>query len=288
MSDESDRDRPERDVPRRKRSHVLTVAIVAFAAGTGFGAVIWYGFHTPNSTVAPSSGYPIGVVDKAEASAMGPPGNVLRGYTLSYQTQFPGSSLPRGWYDFTGVPGGDPGGQFAASHVIVSGGVLQLVAYEDPAYHDEWVTGGLCQCGLAHTYGAFFVRSRMVGEGPNDAELLWPKANIWPPEIDFNETGGSLSGTSSTVHYGVTNNIDQRHLNINMKKWHTWGVVWTPTSIAYIVDGRVWSRILAVSEIPNQPMTLDFEQRALCSLGRECPSAPASMQINWVAEYSPS
>jgi beta-glucanase (GH16 family) len=116
---------------------------------------------------------------------------------------------------------------------------------------------------------------------------LWPKASVWPPEIDFNETGGEMNSTSSTVHFGATNLIDQRHVDVNMKKWHTWGVVWTPTSISYIVDGRVWGKVTSEFEIPNQPMTVDFEQRALCAIGRQCPTAPVSLQIDWVAEYAP-
>jgi hypothetical protein len=42
------------------------------------------------------------------------------------------------------------------------------------------------------------------------------------------------------------------------------------------------------SEIPKIPMTLDFEQRAMCGLGLQCPTAPVPMLIDWVAEYTPT
>ncbi len=257
-------------------------------------AVLWFAFGGKNDGVgtnpSPSSktAYPIGRTDKSQASGKAPPGaNAMANYTLSYVSNFGGTALPPSWYDFTGIPGGDPGGQFASSHVVVKNSELILNTFKDRAFHKKWVTGGLCQCGYAQTYGAYFVRSRQTGSGPNDAELLWPKAAVWPPEIDFNENGGRSNGTSSTVHFGSTNHIDQRFVRIDMTKWHTWGVIWGPSSIIYTVDGHQWASITAKTEIPHQPMTLDIEQRVRCATGSQCPSQPVSMIIDWVAEYKP-
>jgi beta-glucanase (GH16 family) len=111
---------------------------------------------------------------------------------------------------------------------------------------------------------------------------------LWPPEIDFNESGGSNSATSSTLHYGTTNLLDQRQLSINLTQWHTWGVIWTPSTVKYIVNGQVWGSISVRTEIANVPMTLDMEQRDLCQIGLQCPTKPESMLIDWVAEYQPS
>jgi hypothetical protein len=231
--------------------------------------------------------YPIGIQDNAEPSGYAPPSaSALDGYTQSYVNDFKSSALPLGWYKFTGLPSSDPGAHFGGSHVIFKGGLLQLNTYRDAAWHNRWVTGGLCQCGLAQTYGAYFVRSRVRGAGPNEAELLWPKLSTWPPEIDFSETGGSLSNLSASLHYGAMNHIDQRFLQINMSRWHTWGVIWTPTSVSYLVDGQVWGSVTVSSEIPRAPMTLDLEQRTKCSMGEQCPTSPVSMQVDWVAEYS--
>jgi beta-glucanase (GH16 family) len=241
------------------------------------------------TTTAPSSTpYPIGTVSSSEPSGMAPPGaNSLAGYSQSYVTDFSGTSMPAGWNTYDGVPGGDPGAQFSPAHVVVSGGLLQLNAYQDPAYNNEWVTGGVSDSGHSQTYGAYFVRSRMTGAGPTGVELLWPANNSWPPEIDFNETKGITTSTTSTVWYGAEN-MDVRTLNIDMTQWHTWGVIWTPTSITYTVDGQVWATVTASSEIPNIPMTLDLQEQTWCSSGFACPSTPQSMDVDWVAEYSPS
>ncbi len=262
---------------RRATLAVAAVAIVASVAPLGRG---------PARLVNLNGRYPVGVPNPAEPSGEGPPGRTaLSGYRLSYVTDFAGSALPRGWYLFTGVPGGDPGGRFRASNTVVSGGVLELLATPNPANRLHWFTGGVCQCGVAHVYGAYFVRSRLSGPGPNVAELLWPASNHWPPEIDFNETGGSDVWTSSSLHYGTANTIVRSGVRINMTAWHTWGVIWSPSSVVYTVDGRVWGRFTRRPDIPRVPMTLDFEQRTLCPLHRQCPTAPQQLYVDWVAEY---
>ncbi|MBU6496070.1 MAG: glycoside hydrolase family 16 protein, partial [Acidobacteria bacterium] len=171
--------------------------------------------------------YPVGVPNAQEPSGMAPPAPnalVRQGYRVSYINDFPGSSLPAGWLPFTGVPGGDPGSQFAASHVVVTNGELQLQTWRDPHYNGNWVTGGLCQCDLPHTYGAFFVRSRVTGPGPTIVELLWPIGDSWPPEVDFNETGGGVTSMTATVLFRPGHQHDQRTLVVNEMQWHTYGV----------------------------------------------------------------
>jgi Glycosyl hydrolases family 16 len=237
---------------------------------------------------APNPQFPVGTPDTSEPSGEAPPSpDALAGYQRTYVDDFLGSSLDAGWNIFTGIPGGDPGAHFGGSHVVVGGGLLRLNTFRNRAWHNRWVTGGLCQCGLARTYGAYFVRLRITAAGPNEAALLWPLTNVWPPEIDFAETGGVVKGMSASVHSGSNNHIDQRKLRINMTQWHTWGVIWTASTITFTVDGQVWGTVTTPSEIPRIPMTLDLEQRTKCALGEQCPTHPVSMQVDWVAEYAP-
>jgi hypothetical protein len=285
-------------VGRRRRNAPNTFISLA-TVGSVLSAFLLF---LPTSTVAASSTttipvfkaiadpqYPVGSPDPSEPSGEAPPAaDALAGYSESYVNDFTSSSLPAGWDIFTGIPGGDPGAHFGGSHVVFGGGLLQLNTYRNPSWHNRWVTGGLCQCGLSQTYGAYFVRSRVTAAGPNEVELLWPTTNTWPPEIDFNESGGINSGTSSSVHSGALNHIDHRWLRINLTTWHTWGVIWTPTSVIYTVDGQTWSTVTVTSEIPRKPMTLDLEQRTKCSVGTQCPTHPVSMQVDWVAEYTDS
>jgi beta-glucanase (GH16 family) len=172
------------------------------------------------------------------------------------------------------------------SHAVVSGGLLQLNAFQDPAHNNQWVTGGVCQCGHPQLYGAWFVRSRVTGAGPTNVELLWPSNGTWPPEIDFNETlGGATTTTSATIY---SSGVAHGNLSIDMTQWHTWGVIWTPSSVTYTVDGHVWASVTVPSEVPSIAMWLALQQQTWCSSGYACPSAPQSMDIDWVSEYSPT
>jgi hypothetical protein len=272
---------------RQTRVAVVTVLIFGAAltgillfALRGDGATPTTVPTTPNNGVTP---YPSGTPDASEPSGRAPTAaDALAGYRRTYVSDFPGTALPTGWLPFTGKPGGDPGGQFAATHVTVDGGLLQLNTWRDPAFHDRWVTGGLCHCGHPQTYGAFFVRTRITGAGPNESHLLWPLDNSWPPEIDFNETGDVTTSTSWTVHFGRDNSIIQQTLQLDMTKWHTWGVVWTPKLLTFTVDGIAWGRVGLGPAIPRIPMTLDLQQRTSAGYSGDS----QSMLVDWETEYA--
>lgn len=146
----------------------------------------------PPATAAPASTpYPLGTADSTEPSGLAPPSaTAMAGYSQTYVNDFTGTSLPSGWDTFSGNPGGDPGEQWAASHVVVSGGLIQLNTWQDSAYGGEWVAGGICQCGQSQTYGAYFVRSRLTGAGPTGVQLLWPVANVGHPKSTSTNPAG--------------------------------------------------------------------------------------------------
>ncbi|MGA7834966.1 MAG: glycoside hydrolase family 16 protein [Acidimicrobiales bacterium] len=245
---------------------------------------------TTTTDPAPVTAYPVGTVDSSEVSGYAAPGaNALPGYSETYETNFPGTTLPSAWGSYEGQPGGDPGAQFDQAHVSVGGGMLSIKTYQDSNFNNEWVTGGTCMCNVpGQLYGAWFVRSRLTGAGPTGVELLWPDANVWPPEVDFNETNGSVSATTATVHYSSSNTQIGRSTGIDMTQWHTWGVIWTSSEIIYTVDGTVWGTVTNTASIPTIPMHLSLQSQTWCSSGWACPSTPQSMQVNWVAMYAPN
>lgn len=271
----------------RRVTMAIASSLLALAAvGTASAVSVAPGHHSAPVT-ATTPQYPQGTPDSSEPSKMAPPSaTALDGFSLDYVNDFDGSSVPKGWYVYSGVPGSDPGGQFGPGHVSVRSGLLELSTWSDPAYDGEWVTGGLCQCGLARTYGAYFVRTRLTGPGPTSVELLWPSARVWPPEVDFSETWGGVTSTTATVHFNQTNKQDGRKVTINMMDWHTFGVVWTPGELIYLVDGRVWGTVARPSEVPSIPMTLDLQQQTWCLSAWACPASPQAMLVDWVAEYN--
>ena len=223
-----------------------------------------------------------------EPSHQAPPSvHFLRGYVRVYCTDFLGQNLPSGWMRFDGIPGGDPSGLFVRSHVVVSAGFLSLNTTRDPEHDNQWATGGVCQCALGRTYGAYFVRSRVTGPGDDEVQLLWPVAHVWPPEIDFNETGQRTNTTAWYVHFRASNHQIARVLHINLMRWHTWGVRWTARKLTFTVDGHIWGVVRSPSVIPHERMTLDLSQQTWCGIAPECPTKPVSMQIDWAAVFAP-
>src|ERR1019366_10082177 len=89
---------------------VLTASVVVIAA-------VLFILNSSKTTIGPPSSdsqYPTGVTNSAEPSGLAPTGaKALAGYKISYSNDFKGATLDSGWNVFTGIPNGDPGGQFA-------------------------------------------------------------------------------------------------------------------------------------------------------------------------------
>jgi hypothetical protein len=281
---------------RRRSSLGRTAALLGFVL---FAATLALVLETVPSSTASATSRAAHRTCESPPRARDEPSGALplkphqfRGWSRSYCADFAGTQLPRGWDRFRGVPKGDPTGLWAASHVTVKGGVLELSTWRDPAHAMRWTSGGVCQCGRSYRYGAFYVRSRLTGGGTSDVELLWPKDNRWPPELDFFESWKAGNQNTYTDHYTVDDHIKQGWLRANLTRWHTWGVMWQPHRIEFVIEWganhwEVWGRITSRSAIPRVPMTLDLQQQVWCSILPACPTSPSAMLVDWVVEYVP-
>ena len=285
---------PRRRAPRGSAAVAVLLTVVA-VVGTSIAVVprgpaaAAAGVRASVTTATTPTTYPVGVFDLAEPSYMAPPSaTALAGYTRSFVADFTTPLSPKLWGLFKGVPKGDASGLFVPSHVHVSDGLLRIGTWRDRAAGGRWASGGVCLCGIHTLYGAYFVRSRVTGTGPDDVTLLWPADNQWPPEIDFDETGTSPRASSWTVHFTAPADQVQHTVHLNVRHWHTWGVIWTPTSVTFIVDGTTWGEVTASAEVPTIPMTLDIQQQSWCGLAPECPTRSTSTLVDWVALYVPS
>lgn len=200
------------------------------------------------------------------------------------------------WGRYSGEPGGDPGGWWSPSHVVVSHGVLNLETYRDPRFGGRWVSGGVSSApALRQTYGKYEVRLRVDrGEGVAFIALLWPSDGGWPPEIDFAENGGETGGRgaiAATLHYGSDNSQIQRTLSVDLTRWHVLGVEWLPGRLVYTIDGRAWARVSS-DAVPAQRMEMDLQTQAgTCGQSdAPCPTsqtpAHVNAQIQWVRAYA--
>ena len=199
------------------------------------------------------------------------------------------------WLKYSGQPGGDPGGWWDPSHVTVTNGVLNLETYRDTRFGGRWVSGGVSSSpALRQRYGKYVVRFRMdAGMGVLGVLLLWPSSNIWPPEIDFAETGGTddrRDKISATLHHGADDQQIPRILRGDFTQWHTAGVEWTPGRLVYTLDGRRWGSVRG-QYVPDLPMELDIQAQAGTCGNRYAPcpglTTPGhvNLQVDRVAAY---
>lgn len=224
-----------------------------------------------------------------------PVGNIP-GWRQVLADGFNGSTLNTNlWRRYGGQPGGDPGGWWDPSHVSVSNGTLTISGYRDPDDGGKWTTGGITSVpGLVQTYGKYLVRLRLdAGIGIAHALVLFPADNRWPPEVDFSEdSGNGRSTTQATVHYGRDDEMLSKIIGVDLTRWHTLGVEWTPGRLRFTLDGGVWFQ--TVREVPIVPMALAIQTQAWPCIGTwgRCPDATTpravNMYVDWVAAYAPA
>jgi beta-glucanase (GH16 family) len=200
------------------------------------------------------------------------------------------------WGRYSGQPGGDPGGFWDPSHVTVRRGILTLDSYRDSQFGGRWVSGGVSSShALRQRYGRYSVRFRMDrGKGIAGILLLWPSADVWPPEVDFAETGGISAArdeVSATLHYGTANHQIQRSVRADFTRWHVLGVEWTPRRLVYTLDGRPWATVRS-THVPKRRMEMDIQAQAGTCGDRFAPCPDSStpkhvrLQVDRVAAYA--
>ncbi len=223
----------------------------------------------------------------------------LPGWRQVFSDDFSGTAVDATkWGLYEGQPGGDPGGWWDPSHVVVKGGIVRLRSYRDPRWGGRWVSGGMSSArGLRQMFGKYEVRFRMdAGYGIASVLLLWPVADHWPPEIDFAEHGGTVATRdrmTATLHYGGDDRIIQRTVSADFTEWHTIGVEWTLGELVYTLDGRRWATV-ADANVPSEPMELDAQTQAgtagdVWNPGPDATTPPeVDMAIDWAVAYAPA
>jgi len=150
--------------------------------------------------------------------------------------------------------------------------------------------------GNPQTYGMYLVRMKGDYEPDlaiNNLAILWPaQQGVWPPEVDFyQDLGGTRQNFSASLHPGPDGNccvVSSATQDSNGTGFHTYGVQWTPSSLTYTIDGRVWASVssssLSSAQWPTIPMNLTLQSQ---NQGSAQPSGTIdTMSVAWVAEYS--
>jgi beta-glucanase (GH16 family) len=238
---------------------------------------------SPAPTTATVSGAPMPVGD-------------LPGWRQVLADDFAGSELDeRKWFRYDGQPEGDPGGWFDPSHVSVADGRLIIGAWAEPARRNLYATGGISHhAAFSQTYGRYEIRFRAErGTGIAYALLLWPKDDLYPPEIDIAED----NGRDRQIIHGFLHPTDTSYpkesfqIPADATQWHTVGLEWTPGKAVFTLDGEPWGTVEG-PQVPAEPMDLALQTQAwYCGHGWEaCPDETTpervDLEIDWAVIYA--
>jgi beta-glucanase (GH16 family) len=193
---------------------------------------------------------------------------------------------------------------YTSDQVTISNGELLLTAEkktwtgdsgraDQPGQVTRSYVSGELNTRQSWRYGRLDVRAKvpLTNQGILSAIWLVPFDESWPPEIDIVEVlGHDPSIAYFTSHYGSETdhkmNSGQKE-NLSLAgDFHTYSVIWTKDSIAWLIDDNEYYKI--TSNIPDIPMILRFS----LPVGPEWEGDPdessvfpQSFSIDWVKIY---
>jgi beta-glucanase (GH16 family) len=81
-------------------------------------------------------------------------------------------------------------------------------------------------------------------------------------------------------------------VSVDLTKWHTFGVEWTPGRLVYTLDGAAWATVRNAN-VPSIPMVLDIQTQGWAcgtSTWEQCPNATTPSRVNlyvdWAVAYA--
>lgn len=180
--------------------------------------------------------------------------------------------------------------EYPSQTLSISGGVLNVFLHT--------AADGVCMVDQLRpiitgfpngmTYGMYSIRFRANAvPGYKLVDLFWP-VNSQSGEIDFPEDldlGAPMTGFFHLIAGGP--NTDVFKTQTLSTGWNTATVQWTPTSVAYILNGTTIGTVTTQAEVPQTPMYVSFETDGQV-LGAPKPPATASgnLQIAWATVYA--
>lgn len=217
------------------------------------------------------------------ASADSAPTGNISGWTQILREDFGKPLDPNRWGVYDGHPSSSPYALWSRKHVELHLNSARLRGYRE---RGTFVTAGMMLTSVPQTYGKYAVRAHFDRSADvHQVMLLWPKQATWPPEIDFAE-GNSGTKTMATAHWSARNLQTHHFANVDMTKWHTYSVEWSPTRVSYMIDGKVFGSVTGAA-VPHVPMNLAIQTQALAPAGPISARMPREVTeyIDWVAVY---
>jgi hypothetical protein len=189
------------------------------------------------------------------------------------------------------TPPGQPG-----SLLSVNNGILDMHITSDSAPYLDTNPNGV-PGGFSQAYGYFEMRAQLVkGDGFQDAFWLLPNSGPWPPEIDIEEHPGSNLHEVDYTNHGDSNGTgatsefyDDYNAPDVSAGFHTYGLMWTPTTLTWYFDGQQMYSC-ATSSTEQQPFNVILSayahQIAQPWAPAVIPGTSADFLVDWVHVYS--
>jgi beta-glucanase (GH16 family) len=143
---------------------------------------------------------------------------------------------------------------------------------------------------FAQTYGYFEMRAEL----PTDVSGAWPAFWLvpadgsWPPELDVMETlTGSPNIDYTTQHSaagGSNWSVGSANLVTNAGGFHTYGVLWTATTLTWYLDGQEVFQTAAPADM-NKPMYM-IANMAVGGWAGTPNFASTDMQVDYIRAYA--
>jgi beta-glucanase (GH16 family) len=209
------------------------------------------------------------------------------GWRLKFSDNFAGGRLnTSAWSVFQNHHGRR--GPKLASNVVLHSGIMTLKVAKQ---HGAWSSAGMCACRVTTgTYGTYLLRARYGhGMGTRATALLWPRRG-WPPEVDFMEFDARDPHHTQlmlTNHYNAghrKNLMQHAFIRGDYTKWHTFGLVWTPSELRFTLDGRTTA--VMRGHVPHQPMWAGIANSPGHRVrpNHSTPN-PVRLDVDWFAYY---
>ncbi len=160
------------------------------------------------------------------------------------------------WTRYNGTPSCCPQSGWAKTHVVATGGAMNILTYRDSARGGKWISGGVSMArSVNQTYGRWSIRFRMdkgVGTGMDVALRPSGSGTVVDWAEESTDHGAARDVETATLHYGST----RVHAKVNgdFSQWHTMTLDWTPGKITVSLDGKAWANY--TSHVPSAPMHL--------------------------------
>ena len=180
----------------------------------------------------------------------------------------------------------------------INNGILTITGSKAPSADTQYLDGYQYTSGLLTTqdsfsqlYGYFEIKAELpTGQGVWPAFWLLPSNGSWPPELDAMEAvgGDKIYQTTHTDSTGTATSVGFTTDLTNLSTgFHTYGVLWSPTTIGYYIDGVEVASMATPSDM-NTPMYMLVD----LALGGSWPGdvsanfTSAQMEIAYIHAYA--